>query len=393
MDKNSETPSASQPKKLSLDSLIPDKTAVNTSLGLVYVRRINIGDWQQLKNSDLIELGKNAIQMLTSRVQNKRDNSGLSTRDIEALEDMDILALAPAIAKTNQWENLPNPPGLKELGEAVELEKKREMRSYEKKLNEMRASIERNYSFLDKSSLEKLKEQMSGLSYIRGSVSAPEGLKAAAMLAAAVDASSNAKLASDTLLNPIQDYEIGKRRGYEDLHMPRLTPPEETVLGKATLESAQNSRETSQRMIALVEVVGGLNQTLVENILPAWVQKIEGDQKHAELALIQAGKNLNWTKWAVVASIVASFILTTWQIYVAHTIDRDNSGTQRTTEHLLREQLLTQQKLTDQQAFETSKLRELIEKQLIEAGKLRNMLETKLIDQGQPAASSAQPDQ
>ncbi|WP_148060158.1 hypothetical protein [Pseudomonas frederiksbergensis] len=109
------------------------------------------------------------------------------------------------------------------------------------------------------------------------------------------------------------------------------------MLGRATLESAESSRETSLRIYALAEVVGGLNQTIVEDILPAWIQKAESDQKHAELAFKQAGNSLEWTKRAVIASAVISLLATWWQISVSQDIDHENSLSQKTTENLLRE--------------------------------------------------------
>lgn len=379
MAKEPTMPPASQPKKLSLDMLIPDKAAVNTSLGSLYVRNINLKDWKHFTTTDSLELGRIAVQKLTSRTQDKRDYSSLSDEDINALREDDYIALTPVIAQKNGWGSLPSDAGLKELGDAVKVGKEREAQSHEKRLDEMRKSIDFNYAFLGKSSLEKLQEQMSGLASIRESVLATDSL-ASAMAAAAINVSPSDSWATDALLTPNQEYDLNHKRAVESYRIPHFTPPEETVLGRATLESVENSRETSQRMTALVELVGGLNQTLVEDILPAWIQKVEGDQKHAELAFKQAGKSLTWTKWAVIVSAVVSLLATSWQIAVTHTIDKENSAAQRIAENLLREQLVAQQNLSEQQALEAQKLRQLIERQSIEAEKLRNMLESKLVD-------------
>ena len=177
------------------------------------------------------------------------------------------------------------------------------------------------------------------------------------------------------------------------MDMPSFTlpSPEETPLGRATLEGAENSRETVRRMDALVEVVGGLNQMIVKDVLPAWFAGAKSDQENAEQAFKTAGKSLKWTKWAVIASVVVSVFATWWQVTVTREIDQENSVAQRTSESLLREQLaaqrmnesllreqlVAQQKLAEQQSLEAKNLRQLIERQSIDSEKLREQLKAK----------------
>jgi hypothetical protein len=131
-------------------------------------------------------------------------------------------------------------------------------------------------------------------------------------------------------------------------------------MGLATLESVENSRQVAKKMDDLVVVVAGLNQTLMQDILPAWFKKIEEDQEAAKGAFDQAASALRWTKWAVIASVIVTIAATWWQVDVAKTIDRENSEQQRRLETVLREQLSVQQKLIEQQAKNAEAMREVV---------------------------------
>jgi hypothetical protein len=143
------------------------------------------------------------------------------------------------------------------------------------------------------------------------------------------------------------------------IHWP--ASPESTPIGRASIESAENSRLLAQRMDGLVEVVVGLNQTLVTEVLPSWIKQVEHDQRGAKESFEQAANGIRWTKWAVIASIVVTMLATWWQVSVARDIDRENSVQQLKALDMLRAQLVVQQKFADQQAQESEKLRELLE--------------------------------
>lgn len=380
MDEKHSTPAEPKPKpkpkKISIDDLIPEKVEVNTSLGALYVRNVHGADWEHFENNDLLELGKVAVQRLTSKEQEKRKVSMLSDEDVEALQDTDISALAPAIAKKSDWGDLPKDAGLTELGEAVKRGKAREIQRHKKRLADIQSSITSSYGFLGQTTLEKLKEQMSGLAQIREYSSASDSLKAA-MASAGIEASLNTRFASEAF-PPIHDFTSNKPKVAETPYKPYFVHPEETALGRATLESAENTRDTNQRMNTLVDIVAGLNHTIVMDILPGWIKKAENDQKHSEQAFIQAGNSLKWTRWAVIASVLASVIATSCQIYVSLSINQENSVSQKTTENLLMEQLAVQQKQSEQQALELDQLKQLTDKQSIEADKFQDYLDSKL---------------
>jgi len=377
MDKKPSASPEPPSKKLSISDFIPEKSEVKTSLGPLYVRSANRGDWKHFESDEPIELGRMALQRLVSREQDKQVNGTLSEEDFKNLIDTDFFALNSMIAKKSDWRDLPAQPGLSELGSAVQIGKEREALRNKNLLEEMRKSIDSSYSFLGQSAVEKIQEQMSVLTNIRESLSRSETLRAAAALAD-INASSNLNRATDALRPPVEDYTLGRSSSDFQAFVPHITPPEETVLGRATLESAQNTRNTNMHINALLDIVSGLHQTIVVDILPGWIQKAETDQVNAKESFDQAKKSLNWTKWTIIISAIISLAATWWQISVSQSIDEGNSTSQKITENLLREQLVVQQQLSEQHAKETIQLRQLLEKQSIDTENLRMKIDLSL---------------
>ena len=135
--------------------------------------------------------------------------------------------------------------------------------------------------------------------------------------------------------------------------------PENTPLGRATIESAENSRLVSQKVDVLVAVVGGLNETFVTEVLPSWIKNAEHNQREAAAAFDQAVRNFRWTQSATLATVMLTLLVTWWQVSVARDIDRENTVQQQKTLEVLREQLVSQKKFIEQQAGESEKLRQL----------------------------------
>lgn len=103
---------------LNIDDLIPRKLPVETSIGTLYVRHGHLTDWKRFHDDDPLELGKMAAKQFTSRIEDKRDTEPLSDEDLAELDDSDVQALAPAIAKMNDYGDMPPGSGLEEIGKA-----------------------------------------------------------------------------------------------------------------------------------------------------------------------------------------------------------------------------------------------------------------------------------
>lgn len=357
-----------KPKKLNLDALLPAKGSISTSIGTLYARHPYSSDWNDFELEDSVELGRAAIQRLCNRIEDKHDSSALHDDDLKLLTDADCQELVKAIAKQSGWRELPDGSVLKEFGDLIKEEKQAITERRQKMLGDLRKSIDSSYSFLGKGALDKLQEQMAGLANIRSSIAGTESLQAALRAAALPEESWRKSLAGlDTIDKAMRG--LNAENVTAQIELPRahdvpklIMPPrfEETPMGRATLESVENSRQVAAKMDALVVVVAGLNQTLVQDVLPAWFNKIEEEQKAAKSAFDQAARGLWWTKWAVIASVFVTIAATWWQVDVAKSIDRENSEQLKRAEAVLREQLFAQQKLLDQQAKDAAAMRDLV---------------------------------
>lgn len=351
-----------KPKKFNLCDFLPSKAAVETSLGTLYVRHAYTSDWKHFESDDTQELGKAAVRHLSSRIEDKNDSRPLADEDLEALDNSDLEALVPVISKKSDWGVMPAGAELKELGDAVKAAKEQERERHKKMLADMRKSINSSYGFLEKGPLEKLQEQMAGLGNIRSAMpgtvafqaamraSSPPGDESLSAFEKAVRGINNIDMVRDINATPIHRFP----------QLPMPPRPEDTRLGRATLESAENSREVAQKMEALVDLIAGLNQTMVKDVLPAWGKQVEANQKGAKDAFDQTANGLWWTKWAVIASVVVAVLTTWWQVSVAKEIDRDNTEQQRRLELVLDKQLVAQQRLIEQQTRDAAAMREAI---------------------------------
>ncbi|SDC54063.1 hypothetical protein SAMN05216345_102684 [Cupriavidus sp. YR651] len=265
-----------------------------------------------------------------------------------ALLPEDLSMLATVLTKRNDWDDLPPDADMTAFGELLIKQKGEETERLRAIFDKMQ--IGAGYSFLAGDTLKKLQGSLDGLANIRSAASGfREQLDKLPDLGGAAKAWSGLKLPTEVDLGRgIPSDPVRPRTA--DLIVPRISRPEEMPLGRATLENAANSRETLQKMNALVDVVAGLNETMVKEVLPAWFKKVEDDQKGAKETVAQAARSLWWTKWAVVASVVVTVFATGIQLWVAIEMDRDNGAQQQRVESILREQLAMQQRFLDQQA-------------------------------------------
>jgi hypothetical protein len=404
MSKTPDPVQPSKPKTLSLDGLWPAKLPVETSLGILYVRRANTSDWKHFENKGIGELATVAVRRLVSQVADKRDTGPLADEALDVLGDGDFASLASAIADHNGWGDMPDGPALQGLDQLIAVAKELERERHQKQLDDMRKLIDGNYSFLNKSVLEKLQGQVAGLADIRNGLSGAgaigetlrsanltgagaigEALRSANLTGAGAigEAMRLPKLSDDKfgdihlsaraidgamgridLSNApasLESIELKVPRGYIPTRL------EDTPIGRAAIESAQTTREVAKNMEALAVIVGGLNDTLVTEVLPAWFRQVEEGQrsalegqKHAQQSFKQAATSLKWTKWAVALSVLVTVWATIWQISVARDIDHENSAQQEKMELLLREQLSTQKRLLERQEHDAGQLRELL---------------------------------
>lgn len=344
-------------KPVSLKDLLPSKVPVETTLGTLFVRHAYRSDWKHFESDDPVELGRAALRQLCSRVEEKSVSDPLADTDLDALTAADIDSIAPVIAKRSDWAELTLEPGLQGLGRLVKEARVRERDSHTQWVEKLRQSVGSGYPFLGDVTLEKLKQQVAGVADIRSNLAGLDFLNEVKRSAGPSAMDAAAAITQD---GPSLDRLVPRR-------------PEDTPIGRATLESAKHSREVAQKIGGIVELVAGLNQTLITEVLPPWIKQVNDNQDHAQKSLDKAERSLVWAKWALIASVAASVLLTWWQIDVARSIDADSSAQQKRTEELLRDQLAVQRQLTDQQARDADQLRGLLQQQSIDAAESRKL--------------------
>ena len=346
-------------------NLYPEKDPVETSIGTIYVRRAKVSDWTQFENDDAEELGKIAIRQLTNRSKDKKEDSSLAKEDCEALDDKDLKGIASAIAQKNGWGKLSDGSAPQQLGLSLKAAKEVLREQHKSMLDDMRESINKNYSFLGTSVRKKLQEQVAGLSKVMNTYSPTE--------AAFRDYLTQDKIAQKAMLD------IKPEALSSDIEECVIEAPntlssryENTPSGQVAIENAQNTRETARQMAELTAIIGGLNTTLITEVLPSWFKQVEQGQKSSKVSLDHAANGLWWTKWAVITSVVVAVITAWWQVSEARGIDRANTTQQLKIEAIFRDQLAAQQNLIEQQARDAAQLRSLVEQLELKADKPQN---------------------
>lgn len=330
---------------------LPKPTQVETSIGSLYTRYLNVGDFIALAEVNLDKLtdnrlGQLAIQRTTSKDPESQERPSLSDQDFDSLNENDLRTLTAELSRLSDVALILDGPPVTSFGKAVREAILEFSESSRKSTEAMRKHISQSYAFLNDSTLGKLQDQLKELNKFGGSslgigAYADRVMKSAAFgdkkgIAELVRASKGVKMASVPEIETIR---------------PLLMPPrqEETPVGKAAIESARNSREVVQKIDALAGIVAGINQTLVEEVLPSWIKQVEEDQKAAKESFEHAAKGLWWTKWAMIVSVFVAVLVTWWQISVARAIDAGNTAQMAKSEELLREQIELQKKLLDSQ--------------------------------------------
>lgn len=136
----------------------------------------------------------------------------------------------------------------------------------------------------------------------------------------------------------------------EPIRQPTFTRPEDTKLGRAALATADQLQEVVRLNSDMVGQMTSLTQLFIADVFPQWQQKLRDEQvvaedarKNAEVdaikrqddtqaSLNQANQSLKVAKWALIASVVASFLAAGWQLGVAKSYRDEDALEQKATE-------------------------------------------------------------
>lgn len=330
---------------------LPKPTSVETSIGTLYARYLNVGDLMQLAEIDLKaesddKLGQLALQRTISREPDSQARPSLSDQDFNSLDEKDLRALTMEVAKLSDVTPSLDGPPVASFGQAVREMVLKFAESSRQSTEAMRKHISQSYAFLNDSTLGRLQDQLKGLTKLSGSAMGVGAYANRVMQRTAFDSNKGlvelARAAKSVGMTPVPEIQTIRP-------LPLIPRQEDTALGKAAIESARNSREVVQKIEALAEIVAGINRTLVEEVLPSWIKQVEHDQEAAQESFRHAAKGLWWTKWAVIVSVFVTVFVTWWQVSVAREIDAGNAAQMEKSEALLREQIELQKRLLESQ--------------------------------------------
>jgi hypothetical protein len=344
---DSEQSSPAQKPGLRLSDLYPAKALITTSIGPIYVRKVNGGDWKAITGEEVHELGVKGLMLLCSREEDKRNFSPLADEEFQTLTEEDKNKLAISICTLNGWDEVSTGDVLAGIGQRLNKARQEKRDSDAKAMKALRKSIESSYSFLSSGALSTLQGQMADLSTLRNQYYAVDALKSSADAQAEMRKTIAPKPSLMSQLDP------------DPVHI-RFPSFENTPVGRATAEGIRVSKETSDKVRDLVEIVAGLNSTIVSKVLPEWFKQVEKSQQDSDTAGRQAAKGLALAAWAIVISAVLTIFVTVWQIHVAKDLDQQNGVQQKQTEALLRQQIAIQTQQLAQQAADAAAMRKAI---------------------------------
>jgi len=404
-DSQENKPEPSPRKALDLSNLLPAKAPAQTSIGKLFVRHSvvqDLLDWS--KNQEAEALGHACLRALTSRVEERSDNSSLSENDIDDLTKEDQEALIAEIAKVNGWKDV-EPESIQSLGDAVKGAVEEMRRRSREQAAAMTKQLDTAYGFLGKDKLATLNKQMGDISAFRKALGEDNPIlramreqdKRRNLMLGEDNPVLRAMREQDKLRDLISGRPIGKLEqslrvtdgasddlanklsrdtakatdlfppgtGIGEMRVPKYEPPmifrpEDSTLGRAQLESAAATKATGERIEALLDVVSGLNQTIVNDILPAWGKQVSDGQEGAKVAFRQAAESIRLAKVAIYISVGITIFVTVaatwWQVHVAEKIDKGNSEQLDNMKSIMEKQLAAQQRLIDQQAIAAAAL-------------------------------------
>ncbi|MEJ5148949.1 hypothetical protein [Comamonas sp. MYb396] len=340
---------------MNLEDFIPEKMPVETSIGPLFIRGMNSSDWRQLEGSDPTELGLAAIKQLSSRIEDKTNKEPLSDADFAGLTDEDHKRLSPVVAQQNKgrnWKELSPGAGAVELGNEVIAAQQRLRDQFKTDRDRLKESLSSSYDFMAKDTLEKFTRQMDGMRSLRDA----EMLKSfdASRLMQEDQATKTAAQVRRELNTP--DISASQRRhvpdrsvvsGIERIQLSAPMLPENTPIGRATLEASENMKIMAMRMSELQE-------TVLAEILPAWRSQIQISQASAKKSSNQA-----WA--AVFVSVIVTILATAFQYWAASQPDKSRANQHQELTDVLRQQIAMQQQQIDMQAKEFTALRATVE--------------------------------
>ncbi|MDP1766228.1 MAG: hypothetical protein Q8K83_04930 [Methylotenera sp.] len=353
-------------KKSILSIMLKDRKPVTTSQGTFYVRHLSVGDMKTFAgyfdegkdkaSQDLRALGELALKTLVCTDNDPEKTSVLTEEIFSQLSSTDIELLIDGVIEVNGLTPLPQSKTLECLGSVVFDKVTSDIKSTLEMAKNLKRSMSSAFGSLPQSAMKSLVDSMSSLNTVRDSLK----------LSPAVEAYRKLQEDNDRLLGGMAHKDLLAQANILETpqhRMPELYRPkfEETPIGRAAIaseDSATQLREVAGLVGDMADKLATLHTVFLTEVIPQWVDSLEKNSGAMRITLSQTEKSLFWAKWALIASVVVTILMTVWQIWIVREYKLENDKQQTTSVLIMKEQLKASQELNKQLKTDAMQLKE-----------------------------------
>ena len=356
----------SEQKGFDISSLIPERISVETHAGTLYVRHRWTGDLRRIRSirkEDGTLVGS-IIRLYASHKKDGEDTPPLAKEVLLSLSDDDIKNILLAVAKHAGIKDIPDGIGADDLGALIEDNIKEEEGKYKKIFDDVR----KKYEFLGSGVSSAFYDQVSRsaeMLKLVGGINADE-LDAYRRPQWLTDATKTRRSSQGLAA----DLETSTGRNNRHIERPIVgerafnfrMPP--NPLLEPIRDNAQSSREATKKLDALMQVIGGLNDVVIDTFLPTWMQQVKSSEAQTEEAISISREGVRLSRrgyyLAVIGVIVTAIVsaaIGVWQIMETRKAAQISADDERAVRNLER-RLGSQRELIDRQSMEIQRLRE-----------------------------------
>lgn len=356
-----QSPNNNQPKPFVVRRR--NRIPVEIAQGRLFARHIVTGDlpvfskYLNENNSgaetDFSELGKLGILRLVCTDETGDCVPALTEESYTSLTEADVAALAKAVSQACEFSSSADSGSLTALGSALAKYLSALAKQLNKSSEAIRQSVGANFANLSATVQATLGDRFSALSAARNALGTSTAVEAAQLAHERLNSFVGQAVAGvprvgDAITPPSRPLIVD----IEPFRPPKF---EETAAGRTAARAASASEESAKQlsevaglMGTMAEQMAALQTVFLSEVLPQWFQNLEDGANATRTTLRQTESSLFWAKWALVASVVVSIVMTGWQVWLAREYKLENDKQQENTELLLRQQLKAAQDLNIQ---------------------------------------------
>jgi len=366
LDESIQPDSSPSGKKLSLKALFAkarEKSAVQTSTALLYVRPIVLDDFDWLEKAasdcpDDESLGKIALSRLLTGSADPDDREPLPDTELAApLPEADLRVIVEAIAMRNDCGAAHDGQSLQVLGQLMRAVIAKQRAGVKVHAEQMEAIVKKAFPTIPISIRDVLKSQIGEIDRTTAQ------LKSLSSLGGRDYTASIASLANTTLPKPAMP-----RDGIESLHFsaPPLSMGPSPLLVRAAEAAEQTAAHIESLATPLIEraiQIGDLATTLTTSVLPAWQEQAVAARRDSEAARAGSERSIRVAMWTAVAAGIISVLLAVAQYALAQLDKKETDAQQAETAKIQQAQLQAVQKMQAQMMDDAKLLREAVQAQ------------------------------